>query len=108
MNEPSNFCEWPCENPDEESAAEMEMRVQLQQPAFPPPAKVKRSSHGVEDTTKNIARQTNGAPKLGLQGRNLTVPSYQISNTFGALSNKTVDTDLVHQGGWVEYDTHNL
>jgi alpha-glucosidase len=24
------------------------------------------------------------------------------------LSNKTADTDLIHQGGWAEYDTHNL
>lgn len=105
MNEPSNFCEWPCENPDEESAEEMQMRIELQLDPTPP---VKRDAqHGI-DAVKNIARQSESAPKMGLPGRNLTLPSYQIRNTFGAISNKTIDTDLVHQGGWVEYDTHNL
>jgi alpha-glucosidase len=108
MNEPSNFCEWPCENPDEQSAAETEMRIQLHQPELPPATHVKRVPYHTVGMAKNILRQTKGAPKLGLPGRNLTLPSYQIRNTFGAISNKTIDTDLVHQGGWVEYDTHNL
>jgi alpha-glucosidase len=105
MNEPSNFCEWPCENPDGESAEEMQMRVELQLAPAPPE---KRAPHHEIGVARNVARQAEGAPKTGLPDRNLTLPSYQIRNTWGALSNKTIDTDLVHQGGWVEYDTHNL
>lgn len=44
----------------------------------------------------------------GLPGRNLTDPPYTIQNAAGALSNKTINTDLVHYNGLVEYDTHNL
>ncbi|OAG09494.1 uncharacterized protein CC84DRAFT_1202211 [Paraphaeosphaeria sporulosa] len=77
MNEPSNFCEWPCDNPG---------------------ASAKRS---VE------VRQDSGSKK-GLPNRNLLDPKYQIHNEFGVLSNKTARTDIVHQGGWAEYDTHNL
>ena len=45
---------------------------------------------------------------LGLPGRNLINPEYQIDNAAGSLSNKTLNTDLTHYGGWKEYDTHNL
>lgn len=45
---------------------------------------------------------------LGLPDRNLINPPYMIDNEAGSLSNKTLDTDLTHYGGWKEYDTHNL
>lgn len=45
---------------------------------------------------------------MGLPGRNLINPPYSIANAAGSLSNKTIDTNLVHQNGLVEYDTHNL
>jgi len=54
-----------------------------------------------------FARQTNGT-KIGLPGRDLINPLYKIRNEQGSLSNKTADTDLIHQGGSAEYDTHNL
>jgi alpha-glucosidase len=103
MNEPSNFCEWPCENPEEESVEGMVLQrngsnvVQRRAKRAPRVAKVVES-----------ARRQDASQKTGLPGRNLTLPSYQIQNTWGALSNKTIDTDLVHRGGWTEYDTHNL
>lgn len=47
-------------------------------------------------------------PRKGLPNRNLIDPPYTITNAAGSLSNKTLDTDLVHYNGLVEYDTHNL
>ncbi len=54
----------------------------------------------------------------GLPGRNLLFPKYAIHNKaayldswnaeHGGISNKTVPTDLIHNGGYAEYDVHNL
>lgn len=41
--------------------------------------------------------------------RDLINPQYQIANMAGSLSNKTIETDIIHAGdGYAEYDTHNL
>ncbi|KAK0258364.1 hypothetical protein LTR35_018165 [Friedmanniomyces endolithicus] len=45
---------------------------------------------------------------VGLPGRDLLNPEYMINNAAGSLSNKTLNTDLIHYGGYAEYDTHNL
>lgn len=84
MNEPSNFCEYPCTDPSSEKRS------------------IEPGAH------KQFERQNGGGSKKGLPGRDLINPPYKIQNAMGSLSNKTADTDLVHQGGWVEYDTHNL
>ncbi|KAK3674312.1 hypothetical protein LTR78_005781 [Recurvomyces mirabilis] len=52
-------------------------------------------------------RQSSG-DQTGLPGRDLINPEYTIDNAAGSISNKTLDTDLVHSGGWTEYDAHNL
>lgn len=52
-------------------------------------------------------RQSTSEP-TGLPDRNLITPEYHINNVAGSLSNLTLDTNLVHYGGWKEYDTHNL
>jgi alpha-glucosidase len=52
--------------------------------------------------------EKNKAKKLGLPGRDLINPRYQIANEAGSISNKTIDTDIIHEGGYAEYDTHNL
>ncbi|KAK3402724.1 glycosyl hydrolases family 31-domain-containing protein [Sordaria brevicollis] len=56
--------------------------------------------------------------QLGLPGRDLLFPKYSIHNKAayldswnadkGGLSNKTVNTDTIHQNGLAEYDVHNL
>jgi alpha-glucosidase len=91
MNEPSNFCVFPCEHPEDESSTTdiVQARTVSQQGHF-------------------VRRQDQDGTKKGISNRNLLDPSYKIQNTFGALSNKTANTDLIHQGGWAEYDTHNL
>ncbi|KAJ4305859.1 hypothetical protein N0V90_001391 [Kalmusia sp. IMI 367209] len=75
MNEPSNFCEWPCDNPQKRS---------------------------IGDGSHLSPRQDSGSKK-GLPNRDLLDPKYQIHNAFGVLSNKTARTDIIHQGGWAEY-----
>jgi len=54
----------------------------------------------------------------GLPGRDLLFPKYAIHNAQawkmswnaaeGGISNKTMNTDLIHRNGLSEYDTHNL
>ncbi|KAF2014919.1 glycoside hydrolase family 31 protein [Aaosphaeria arxii CBS 175.79] len=85
MNEPSNFCEWPCDNPE---ASQVDTDI-----------------INVRSISK---RQEESGSKKGLPNRDLIDPSYQIKNTFGLIGNKTASTALIHQGGWTEYDTHNL
>lgn len=58
-------------------------------------------------SSKTEKRQASGSGK-GLPNCNLIDPPYTITNAAGSLSNKTLDTDLVHYNGLVEYDTHNL
>ncbi|KAI8957210.1 glycoside hydrolase family 31 protein [Daldinia sp. FL1419] len=62
-------------------------------------------------------RQEEGQ-QLGLPDRDLLFPKYAIHNKAadsdsanaaeGGISNKTVNTDLIHQNGLTMYDTHNL
>ncbi|QIW98810.1 hypothetical protein AMS68_004328 [Peltaster fructicola] len=70
-----------------------------------PPHKLKRRDIDVP-VQKLQSRQS--APQQGLPGRNLLFPAYQIQNAAGGLSEKTLNTDLVHANGLVEYDTHDL
>jgi alpha-glucosidase len=79
MNEPSSFCDFPCDNPESSAASASDI----------------------------ISRQASGNKK-GLPGRKLLDPSYKIKNAWGIISNRTANTDLIHQDGWTEYDTHNL
>ncbi|KAK0950431.1 hypothetical protein LTS01_025591 [Friedmanniomyces endolithicus] len=54
-----------------------------------------------------VKRQAAG-DAVGMPGRDLLNPEYMINNAAGSLSNKTLNTDLIHYGGYAEYDTHNL
>lgn len=79
MNEPSSFCDFPCDQSRAPSAK-----------------------------TRTLAHRQSSSDKKGLPDRDLLSPSYQIRNAAGSISNKTAQTDLIHDGGWTEYDTHNL
>jgi len=71
-------------------------------------------------TSSKVRRDTltaHGAPlekrqaagdAIGLPGRDLINPEYTINNAAGGISNKTLNTSLIHYGGYAEYDTHNL
>lgn len=54
------------------------------------------------------ALQKRDGSMLGLPGRDLINPKYAINNTAGSISNLTIQTDLIHQNGLAEYDTHNM
>lgn len=60
-------------------------------------------------TQRLLKRQSNETGKyLGLPGRDLIDPKYQIKNDAGSISNKTAPTDIVNYDGTTQYDTHNL
>ncbi|KAI9877292.1 MAG: hypothetical protein M1830_004303, partial [Pleopsidium flavum] len=108
MNEASNFCTWPCNDP-EGFAAEN---------GFPPPPPPVRTAprpipgfppdFQPPSTSHRIKRQTAAGSMMGLSGRDYINPPYMIRNAAGSLSNHTIFTDLVHANGLIEYDTHNL
>lgn len=125
MNEPSNFCEYPCTNPAGITASDTPGKAtrdfapshrlettnkrnkRLSAPSSSNDIIRREKKFNKSESYKVSKRQSNGT-KMGLPGRDLLNPSYKIHNEFLALSNKTADTNIIHQGGWAEYDTHNL
>ncbi|PGH26497.1 hypothetical protein AJ80_01811 [Polytolypa hystricis UAMH7299] len=103
MNEPANFCDWPCEDPEgwardndlpPEPPTERDNPRRL--PGLPPI---------FQPDTNRVAHRSD---KLGLLDRDLVNPPYEINNDAGSLSNKTLATNTSHANGLTEYDTHNL
>ncbi|EME86507.1 glycoside hydrolase family 31 protein [Pseudocercospora fijiensis CIRAD86] len=80
----------------------------------PPQAKKKRFANFAyldHNSGHLFRRQSNLAgsgDQLGIPGRDLINPGYDIGNTAGSLSNFTANTDIVQYGGYVQYDTHNI
>ncbi len=68
----------------------------------------KRDLRAPETLQLQSRQPSETANMAGLPDRDLINPPYQIQNAAGSLSNKTIDTDIVHSNGLVEYDTHNL
>lgn len=109
MNEPANFCNFPCADPAA-YAEENNFPPQLLPPRAGNPRPLPGFPAGLQPNTtaRRIKRQEQSGLMMGLPGRELLDPPYTIKNGAGSLSNKTVHTDVVHQNGLVEYDTHNL
>ncbi|CAI7628563.1 unnamed protein product [Penicillium bialowiezense] len=124
MNEASNFCPYPCKDPagyaKENNLPPPPPPVRSpprRLPGFPasfqpgsslPPSIHTKRGEAVPETpkTKQISER---AKRIGLADRDLINPQYQIANMAGSLSNKTIETDIIHAGdGYAEYDTHNL
>jgi alpha-glucosidase len=108
MNEASNFCRFPCQDPAGFASAN-------NFPPNPPPVRSNpRPLPGFpsdfQPSSAKFKRQASVNGKMiGLSGRDLLNPLYSISNAAGVLSEYTIDTNLIHAGdGYVEYDTHNL
>ncbi|KAK0210069.1 alpha-glucosidase [Desarmillaria ectypa] len=92
MNEPSNFCVLPCEDPYQ----------QAKQQALPPPRTSSPPDH-------NTPIFVNSASKRELTKRDaLLTPPYAINNAAGELSSKTAWTNATSANGLSQYDTHNL
>lgn len=58
-------------------------------------------------TERDIEKRTPGDMK-GLLDRDLIEPKFKIHNAAGGLSNKTIETGIIHYNGLAEYDTHNM
>ncbi|KAH8722742.1 alpha-glucosidase-like protein, partial [Phaeosphaeriaceae sp. PMI808] len=110
MNEPSNFCDYPCNNPDARTRQDPKgLRIRGSSPKQSFSIKeVRRAEEFAKVKGNVIVERQDSNKRKGLSGRDLINPSYKIQNAMGSLSQKTADTDLIHQGGWTEYDTHNL
>lgn len=111
MNEPSNFCDYPCDNPEARLVDDLITQfiappLVARQPVAPQIEAPLAVAPHIEAPVFQPRQE--GGTKIGLPGRNLIDPSYKIRNAIGSLSNRTANTDLIHQGGWAEYDTHNL
>ncbi|KAI3326439.1 glycoside hydrolase family 31 protein [Xylariaceae sp. AK1471] len=138
LNEPSNFpCYFPCENPDEVAIGFTPEPPAVRTPPRPLPGFPcefqPEGCSGTETRSLEVIRDSKPAdffPRLtlaaqkpkgqqkGLPGRDLLYPKYAIHNKAayldswnaaeGGISNKTVNTDVIHQNGLAEYDVHNL
>lgn len=75
-----------------------------------PSSKVKKDTLAASPVRFAAGVQARQAPgsMLGLPGRDLISPKYQIHNAAGSISNLTIETDIHHYNGLAEYDTHNL
>ncbi|KAJ7778724.1 alpha-glucosidase [Mycena maculata] len=94
MNEPSSFCDLPCDDPFEQA---------VQQDL--PPART------TLPPDPNTPIFVNSTPVRRQSKRDsLLVPQYAINNAApgGNLSSKTAYTDTIHANNLTEYDTHNL
>ena len=103
MNEASNFCVYPCSDPQGYATAN----------GFPPPAGAFPSTWEPlpgfpPDFQPPAQKRAATASKQGLPGRNLINPPYKIQNAAGNISENTIATDIVHNDGYAEYDVHNL
>lgn len=138
MNEPSNFpCNFPCDDPYKAAEGYPPPAPPVREPPHTLPgwpcelqpegcgstSETKREE-GVERSLPldfkfdHLTRQASSGDQKGLPDRDLLYPKYAIHNKAafqddwnadkGGISNKTVNTDVIHQNGLAMYDTHNL
>ncbi|KAF9447127.1 glycoside hydrolase family 31 protein [Macrolepiota fuliginosa MF-IS2] len=91
MNEPSNFCNLPCDDPFTQA-----IEQNLPPPRSNPPPDPNAPIFG------NISQS-----RLGIRDDILN-PPYAINNAAGPLSSKTAFTNATHANGLQEYNVHNL
>ncbi|CAG8954839.1 hypothetical protein HYFRA_00008524 [Hymenoscyphus fraxineus] len=134
MNEPSNFpCNFPCDNasfhtlklPHQNLTIFTAISISHRLPTDPTRRTAcnetqKRALTEVQElkASPQIQERRSSGQQLGLPGRDLLYPKYAIHNAAaftvednalgGGISNKTVNTDVIHQNGLAMYDTHNL
>ena len=123
MNEPSNFCPFPCQDPKAEAEkqgnppAPPPIREPPRKiPGFPYPKKVGGRSEAPQDNVEafevpleeQIEYEPSPKVEIDHSGDDLLEPEYHIRNAFGALSERTSRTDLKHANGQWEYDVHNV
>ena len=92
MNEPANFCRYPCPDPYAEAAAL----------GLPPPRNSRRPPYvPVREPERGRAIE-----RVLEDGEvDLLEPPYTIGNDLPFISDRTARTNIVHENGVVEYDT---
>ncbi|OKL62330.1 putative alpha/beta-glucosidase agdC [Talaromyces atroroseus] len=118
MNEPANFCGYPCTNP-------VEIAIEEDDPPAPPPVRTtwppipgfpadfQPPTATSSPNSQKVKVKRDNSPSAtgnmtGLPGRNFDNPPYAIDNGVGPLSVGTIWPELQEYGGYVQYDTHNL
>ena len=99
MNEPANFCEYPCSDPERQAGGGF-LSLDGQTLMIIPP-----SSNALASPA-NINKPKR--PMTGLPNRDLLNPKYKIGSHVGLLSNHTANTSVLHANGLTMYDAHNL
>lgn len=107
MNEPSNFCDYPC-NPPEDFARSTASNFRSTEVNVGNAQKPIVEATVYQPHFQTISKRKSEGKMKGLPGRDLINPKYNIQNLGGSLSNHTLPTDLIHANGLAEYDTHNL
>ena len=108
MNEPSNFCDYPCNPPANFITASQSADTYTSANVASVQKPISDSAIDTQPPAHDIPTQKMGGEMKGLPGRDLINPKYNIQNLGGSLSNHTLPTDLIHANGLAEYDTHNL
>ncbi|KAF9443144.1 glycoside hydrolase family 31 protein [Macrolepiota fuliginosa MF-IS2] len=91
MNEPSSFCNLPCDDPFQQAIEQF-----LPPPRSNPPPDPNAPIFG------NVSQ-----PHIGRRD-DVLEPPYAINNAAGPLSSKTAFTNAVHANGLQEYNVHNI
>ncbi|EEA23368.1 hypothetical protein TMatcc_002228 [Talaromyces marneffei ATCC 18224] len=107
MNEPANFCPYPCEDAIAWSKA-------AGIPPSPPPLRDSwREMPGFPDSlqppsAKSLSKRQSSGERIGLPGRDLLNPPYPLGTVDGIIYGGTIFTDRYQYGGYAFYDTKNL
>jgi alpha-glucosidase len=108
MNEPSNFCDYPCNPPAGLVTSSKHIDPVIHANTFNVQKPISGGGGDSRYSESRVSEREKSHKMKGLPGRDLINPKYSISNLGGSLSNHTVPTDLIHANGIAEYDTHNL
>ena len=91
MNEPANFCRYPCLDPFAEAAAQ----------GLPRPRNTRRTRSAI---VREASRGRTIESTVEDGELDLLEPPYTIGNDQPFISDRTARTDVVHENGVVEYD----
>ncbi|PVG01300.1 alpha-glucosidase [Serendipita vermifera] len=106
MNEPANFCLYPCLDPWGEAVRQgLPPNRTTPPPASDEPLPISSTVAKIWGTNNN--EWSKRAPDANNYS-DILFPPYRINNAASSLSERTASTDVVHANGLTEYDTHNL
>ncbi|QRW06475.1 glycoside hydrolase family 31 protein [Ceratobasidium sp. AG-Ba] len=94
MNEPASFCNYPCDNPDEQAVGN-------------PPPRTTSPPNINTPIFVNTTKRSIDVRQSSVSGINYNEPPYKIGNVLPYLGDRTAHMDLKHANGLMEYDTRN-